>query len=106
MVSEYVPVAGAYKIIHGPPKPSPDPSKQMLAFLDRHKNNPHGMVVTNTYNSTEPTIYLTDLKSVNEFIAKENECYRRKRLLTSEKHANYFFFDNGDKALENRAQFS
>lgn len=105
MTPAYIPITGAYKKVHTKPHLAKEPFLNLLEFFREHESNTNGMVVTNTYNSTQPTIYLTDLKSVNEFILKENDCYSRKRFLDIGR-SSFFFFEHGELGLKGRAQFS
>lgn len=105
VVAEYVPVTGALKYVHPSPVASKDPFKIYFEFFKRHEKNPHSMVVTNTFYTTQPTIYLTDIDSIGEMILLENECYRRNPGLRTEIHE-YFFLQHGEKALKGRASFA
>lgn len=108
VVSAFVPVTGAYSKIHTPVSSGQSFEKLMKGFFDffkTHENNPHKMVVTNTFNSTEPTIYLTDLDSISEFIAKENDCYSRIPGYKNDTNG-FFFFQNEETALKGRASFA
>lgn len=108
IVSAFVPITGAYAKIHPPVSKGQTMKELFQGFFDffrSHEQNPHSMVVTNTFNSTEPTIYLTDLDSISEFISKENECYTRMPGYKNDT-TNYFFFQNGETALKGRASFA
>lgn len=63
------------------------------------------MVVTNTYNSLEPTLMLTDLDAINEFFSKDNECYVRFPGITNNTQ-DYFMFHNGERGMKGRTTFS
>jgi hypothetical protein len=73
----YIPLTGAFKFIHPANKPCPDPHEKTMDFFLKHKNAPHGMIVTNSPNYKEPTLYLTSPQTLNEFYIKEIEHYTR-----------------------------
>lgn len=77
VVGDYVPVTGALKFVHAPPSPDKNPFKVFLDYFKKHQNNPHSMVVTNTFFTAQPTIYLTDVDSIGDFLLQEAECYQR-----------------------------
>ena len=63
------------------------------------------MIVSNTINSLHPTIYLTDAKTVNEFILKENEHYVRNPII-KKNMGEFFFFENGAAGIISRSKFA
>ena len=105
LTSVYIPVSGAYKMVHPSIKPQKRPLQKHLDFFRAHENDPRGMVVSNTYNSLHPTIYLTDAKLVSEFVLKENEHYAR-RVNISRDNGHFFFFENGAAGLASRSKFA
>ena len=105
VVAEYVPITGALKYVHPPVEPKKDAFDSYFKFFDRHQKNPHSMVATNTFYTPHPTIYLTDIDSIGEFIMKENDFYQRQPGMRTEIH-DYFFLQNGQKALKGRASFA
>lgn len=95
VVGDYVPITGALVKIHSPPLPGKNPFKVFLDYFGKHEKNPHSMVVTNTFYSTQPTLYLTDIDAIGELILLENECYRRLPGIPHETH-DMLFFHNGE----------
>lgn len=63
------------------------------------------MIVSNSVNHLEPTIYLVDPKVINEFYLKETDHYRRV-----EQHktlaCNMFYMIGGDEGLAHKGVFA
>lgn len=105
VVSDYVPIAGALELLHSPPVPGNNPFKVFLDYFAKHENNPHGMVATNSFDSTHPTILLTDIDAIGELLLLENQCYCRVPGISHEIDG-ILFFHYGEQALKDKAIFA
>ena len=101
----YVPVVGVYKYLNPPAIPSKLPTEPIHKFYEAYKHNDKGMIVSNTYDSTVPTIVLTNRKTISEFLLQELECYHRRGSIPSIVDDSFFYL-SGKKAMEQKAIFS
>lgn len=100
-----IPLSGAYKHFHPPAVPSKDLNRPMRDFMEQHEFSRFGMLASNTFDSTEPTIYLTSIPAITEFLTKENDFYVKNSPAKS--HVDdTFFFEHGEAALRKKQTFS
>ena len=105
VITDYVPIIGSLELVHSPPVPGLNPFKEFLDYFAKHEKNPHSMVATNIFDSTEAVILLTDIDAIGEFLLLENECYRRMPGIAVETD-DMLFFHNGEQALRDKARFA
>jgi hypothetical protein len=58
--SVYIPIIGASTFIFRPSVPRKNVSESQVEFYKSKKDSPKGMIVSNTFDSINPTLFLTN----------------------------------------------
>lgn len=99
-----MPVTGIAPLVL-PQKKSADAAKGLMKFFAEHENTPHGILVANSFYTTEPTLYITSREVRAEYLLRENDFFVKMpglKLSTSD----IFVNQNGERGLKGRAQFA